>query len=348
MNEFLKELQDSARQVMEGAGTPAKEESTWPLVVELGWLLAAVPEELEGLGLGVEAACMLHQELGRNLAEVPFLPATLVVDALCQSSLADKADWVARFTQGESATAPLKDPEITADWQGDAVSLSGKISAVQSLDKCSHLLVWDNSASIVALLPTTTLASEARNSWDTTRRFFEVTLDTVAVVPEAILAQGAEAKLLVERLLNLRDFALAADSLGGAAGLLEITLEHLKTRQQFGRPLAVFQALKHRCADLKTEIAAAEALLNSTLAASADDLGSATAMANGKKAKYLASATYAWVAEESLQLHGGIGMASEYPCHLYLKRSMMTDYLGSGTGEYQIDIANDFLQSVGS
>ncbi|WP_317929775.1 acyl-CoA dehydrogenase family protein [Halioxenophilus sp. WMMB6] len=346
MNEFLKELQDSARQVMTDAGTPAKEESTWPLVVELGWLLTAVPEEQDGLGLGLEGLCTLHSELGRNLAEVPYLPATLSIDALCYSQLADKADWVGRFTMGELATTSLVDPNLTATKAGDSWRFDGSLSAVQSADNASHLLVWSSDGQCVALVAMAAdgVEATARSTWDTTRRLFDVTL--TGATAEAVLAEGEAAQALVARITNGRDFGLAADALGGAEALLALTIEHLQTRVQFGRPLALFQALKHRCADLKTEIAAATALLNDTLTAVADDLGSRDAVYRGKKVKYLAASTYAMVVEDSLQLHGGIGMASEYPCHLYLKRSMLSDHLGTGSGEYQTEIADTFLANL--
>ena len=345
MNEFLKELQDSARQVMEGAGTPAKEESTWGQLVELGWLLTAVPEELDGLGLGADALCMLSGELGRNLSEAPFLPAALAIEALVQSGLENKAELLAGLTMGgELATVSLAGSDVVASGSGNSLTLNGKLVAVQSADNASQLLVWSNDKQCVALVAADQAAVEAvsRPSWDTTRRLFDVTLTGAAGVA---LAEGAEAAALVARLLNLRDFAMAADSLGGANALLELTIVHLTDRVQFARPLASFQALKHRCADLKVEIAAAEALLNDSLLKIAGQLGSDDAVFRGQKAKYLASAAYAKVAEECLQLSGGIGMASEYPCHLYLKRSMLSEHLGS-QGSYEADIAEAFLRQL--
>ena len=125
-----------------------------------------------------------------------------------------------------------------------------------------------------------------------------------------------------------------------------MTVEHLRTRKQFGRPLALFQALKHRCADLKTELAAAEALLNDSLMHLPDDLAGDEASLAAKKAKYIACDVYAKLTEESLQLHGGIGMAVEYPCHLYLKRAMLSEHLGASPEAYQREIADAFLREI--
>jgi alkylation response protein AidB-like acyl-CoA dehydrogenase len=129
-----------------------------------------------------------------------------------------------------------------------------------------------------------------------------------------------------------------------------MTVEHLCTRKQFGRPLALFQALKHRCADLKTQLAAVQALLEDTLLGlqqyrDGPEAARAAALA-AQKAKYLACNVYAKVTEEALQLHGGIGMAVEYPCHLFLKRSMLNEHLGAGEDDYTAAIADALLADL--
>lgn len=333
MTDYLNELQESARQVVAGAGTPASEATVWPLIVELGWLLTTVPEELDGLGLGLREACALHTELGRGLSQAPFLPAQMAVQALCASEFADKAEWIGRFTTGEAVTAPLVEPELRLQ-QG---ALSGVAQAVQSADKASHALVWTAAADCVALvdLDGDGVTRVERPTWDTTRRLFDLRLDNAPIGQHTVLASGQAASALVTRVRTLRDFALAADSLGGGEAMLAMTVEHLCTRKQFGRPLALFQALKHRCADLKTQLAAASALLESSLQ-------DGTELA-AQKAKYLAANVYATVTEEALQLHGGIGMAVEYPCHLYLKRAMLNEHLGVSEDDSTAAIADAFL-----
>lgn len=352
MTDYLDELRESARQVVAGAGTAASEDATWPQMVELGWLLTAVPEELDGLGLGLREVCALHTELGRGLSQAPLLPAQMALEALCASERADTADWVGRFTAGENVTAPLVEPALQLC---DGV-LSGVAEAVQSADKASHALVWTAAGDCVVLVDLAAAGVELveRRTWDSTRRLFDLRLNGVAIDTQQVLASGGAAAALVDRVRTLRDFALAADSLGGGEATLAMTVEHLCTRKQFGRPLALFQALKHRCADLKTLLAAAQALLENGLlglqhrdggqeAATAAALAAALA---AKKAKYLACSVYATVTEEALQLHGGIGMAVEYPCHLYLKRSMLNEHLGASEDHYTAAIADAFLAGL--
>lgn len=345
----LEELRDSARQVIEGAGTPAEEDSTWAQVVELGWLLVAVPEELGGLGLGAQGACALHVELGRGLAAAPFGPAMLALDAVCASGLADRDRWVERITTGEYVGAPLAGSTIRLeDSGGGKITLTGVVEAVLSADKASHAVVWTADGDAVALAPLAQSGLEVieRPTWDATRRLFDLQFDAVALGDGLVLARGDAAAALAGRLLAQRDFALAADAVGGANALLELTVEHLQTRRQFGRPLALFQALKHRCADLKALVTGAEALLFDALAKFDGRMSSPEAESKGEAAKLLACSTYAWVAEEALQLHGGIGMASEHPCHLFLKRALLNDALGRGGDCYAQDIAEGLLAGL--
>ncbi|GAB3115129.1 acyl-CoA/acyl-ACP dehydrogenase [Aestuariicella hydrocarbonica] len=343
LNEYLNELKASARQVMDGEGTAAEEATLWPLTVELGWLLTAVPEELDGLGLGVHGVSMLHTELGRGLAQVPFLAATLAVDALVQSDIDTKAELISRFTTGDAVTAPLADVSTVTLTD----TLNGKLSVVPSADTASDVLVCVDDCVVLVKLHQAGVELSARGTWDTTRRLFDVTFSNVVLANQVVLARGDAAVAMIARLQSLRDFALAADCVGAAAGLLDITIEHLNTREQFGRPLALFQALKHRCADMKTLIDAAEALLADSLSRITDEqLAEIDSQLLAKKAKLVACSMFADVSEEALQLHGGIGMASEHPCHLFLKRSMLNEHLGSGNGNYELDIADHFLAQL--
>jgi len=335
----IAELQESARRVLDGAGLAADEAKTWPQIVELGWLLVAVPEELGGLGLGLTAASALYTEIGRGLAAIPYLPAMLSIDAVCHSGLADREIWVERLAGGENYVAtPLAAALLSAEKGG----VTGTLSAVPSADKASHVLLM--AADQVALLPLAQSGVKvtARQTWDKTRRLFDIRLEAVAIDEELVLARGEAAAALVRRLSTHRDFALAADAVGGASALLERTVEYLQTRRQFARPLALFQAIKHRCADLKTIIAAAEALLVDSLGR-IEDPGDEAAALMAKQAKSLACSTYFHVTEEGIQLHGGIGVTAEHPCHLFLKRAMLDAQLGAPGDSYARDIAAAIL-----
>lgn len=348
MSETLNELRESARQVLGQLGLAADERKTWGLATELGWLLVAVPEDLGGLGQGLKGACAFHAELGRSLASAPYAPALLVIDTICRSPLAQRQDWVERLNSRQYACTSLSDatlPEMRVT--ADSVTLSGLASAVQAADQASHLLVCGSQDDCVALVPLDHpgIQLNFRPTWDSTRRLFDVRFAEVALDPALILARGTEAQRLSRSLSTQRDFALAADSVGGAGALLEATVEYLQTRRQFGRPLALFQALKHRCADLKTQLVAAEALLGDSLDRIGDSPEAAEAQVMGKAAKQLACAMYAALAEEALQLHGGIGVTAEHPCHRFLKRALLNQHLGRQPHHYEAGLARAFLDS---
>ncbi len=349
----LAELTTSTRAVADGLGLAAGASQAWDQFAELGWLMLEIPEADGGLGLELPAACALYEELGRNLACAPFLAATLAIDAVCNASFAQREALLASLGSGERyAAVPLGDADLAPGAGTAAGPLTGTAQAVTSADRASHVLVWTTARDCLALVATDAAGVELaeRQTWDKTRRLCDVHLAGVEPDPDLVLARGADAEGAVARLLLRRDFALAAESIGGANAILERTVAYLGDRQQFGRPLAMFQALKHRCADLKAQVEAASALLHDSLARCRDASGAlavtADAAAAAQAAKLLAATAYTAVTEESLQLHGGIGMTAEHECHLFLKRAMLDEHLGRGRDTYAPFLADRLLGAM--
>ncbi|GIX31338.1 MAG: acyl-CoA dehydrogenase [Porticoccaceae bacterium] len=343
MSEYREELRASARKVVEDAGTPASEGAVWPVAVELGWLLTTLPEARGGLGLGWGDAVVLHEELGRGLAGAPLLSAALAAEALAGAENEAGASWLERLLAGEPIAVPLADGALAAEGDG----LSGRLEAVPSAAGACALVAWTEGAEALWLIPrdAPAVAIETPPYWDETRAWCAVELRGVPRSAAVVLARGERAARLVEALTVRRALGIAADAVGGGAQLLELTLEHLRTRRQFGRPLALFQALKHRVADLATELAAAEALLHE--AAAAVDAGRADAFRRAWEAKLVATAAYARCAEEALQLHGGIGMAVEHPCHLFLKRALLDVELAGDPESLALAVGDAVLREAG-
>jgi alkylation response protein AidB-like acyl-CoA dehydrogenase len=309
------ELQDAARKAFGEGGLAPDADRSWSLITEMGWLMMAVPEALGGLGLGREAAGVIHTELGRALVPGPAITQMLVIEALCAAeSLPERDALLARAMGGEVMTASLAGA-------GSAGSLTG----VPDADRASHILVIE--AARVALVPMAGAEIQPRETWDKTRRLFDVRLDARSA--GILLAQGDAAAALGRQIEAQRLFALAGDSLGGADAILDLTVDYLKTRHQFGRPLAMFQALKHRVANMKTWLSAAEALFWSR----AIDVSAALPELGALKAH--ATTVYRVIAEESIQLHGGIGLTMEHHCHLFLKRALLNCALGGDTDHWE-------------
>ncbi len=351
MTNDVTEFHDSARQVLSGLDLAADEQATWAKIAQLGWLMIATDEDLGGLGMGLSGACALHTELGRRLATVPFLPALLSIEAVAHGAVVEREALLARLMTGQDYVAASMAESSVSVVYGDhgEEKLAGMAAAVQSADWASHVLVCTTDGDCVALVPMAQagLSIVPRPTWDTTRRLFDLHFADVVLEEKFTLARGTAAQALTARIATQRDFALAADAVGSANALLELTVEYLGTRSQFGRPLALFQALKHRCADLKALTAGAQALLLDCLdriEMHTDDAAmAATAERMGKEVKLLACAAYARVAEEALQLHGGIGMTSEHVCHLFLKRALLNEHLGREQDHYEQDLAASLL-----
>jgi alkylation response protein AidB-like acyl-CoA dehydrogenase len=309
------ELQDAVRKAFGEGGLAPDAAQSWDQFVEMGFLGLTVPEEMGGLGLGHEALMAIHYELGRALVPGAFIGQMMAVDAL---AVAGSNAWADRAMGGERITCPLllQGP----DWVGG--KLNGTLAGVSDADLATHALVIANGRELCALVPldAPVVSMTERPLWDETRRLFDVTITDYAVDPALIIAQGEPVRTLAARLKAHMCLALAADSLGGADAILAFTIDYLQTRKQFDRPLAMFQALKHRCADLKTLLTAAEALLWSrTTEAPLTQLGALKAHA---------TSVYRTIAEEAIQLHGGIGLTQEHHCHLFLKRAMLNAALG--------------------
>ena len=129
----------------------------------------------------------------------------------------------------------------------------------------------------------------------------------------------------LQRLFDHAVVALACEQVGAAAAVLDLTVDYLKVRQQFGRPIGSFQAIKHRCADMLVELESARsaaAYASSAIANSAADAPVAASIA-----KVYCSQAFYHIAAESIQMHGGIGFTWEHPAHLYFKRAKSSEVL---------------------
>ncbi len=323
-DELLQELRDSAQKAFPADRLRPPRDEAWKLAAELGWLMIALPEAQGGLGLGRDAAVAVHFELGKVVSTAPLMPALLGLEGIAAAEvLADREGWVERICGGDYVPLNML-PGSVEDSGG---TLSGRLSGFFEADMAGHVLAGIPGRYV--LIPTSApgVTVVERPLWDESRRMFDLELSGFRPDPALVVAEGEAAQVLHDRISPVAQLAIAADSLGGANACLDMTVEYLKTRRQFDRPIAMFQALKHRCADLKTRISAAEALLWQRAAdgnASIADLGVTKALANE---------CYLSTVEEAIQLHGGIGLTDEHSCHLFMKRAMLNQQL-SGNADH--------------
>jgi alkylation response protein AidB-like acyl-CoA dehydrogenase len=331
----LTELQDSIRDVLSGECPIERvqrhvlsgldfDAALWQRVAGLGWLGLGIDAEYGGLGLGQDALAILYAELGRVLAPLPVLPTLLAADTIARfGSPEQKQRWLPAIAAGELRAA-VSDPAAAGIEAG--ISESGFVlngEARNILDgMCASVLVLkislqNREAYAVLDANTPGLSRHRFQVTDQTRHLAHVTLAGVAIDPGRLLDQpaaGASAALRRHALL-----AIANDAVAGGDAILARTLDYLKLRQQFGRVIGSFQALKHRVADHKAGLVGAEGLVLD----SSNSVASASPLLDALEAKILATSVYHSVAKDCIQLHGGIGFTWDYPAHLFLKRAML-------------------------
>ena len=289
----------------------------WNQMAELGWLALGIPESAGGLGLGLTHLAVLYEELGRDIAAVPMLSTMVAAHAIANSG---KSEYLGAIAAGQCVAAIALPQTHKAADRLVGGGLSGVVHDVAFADIADLLLVPVTcpDGHVLALVASDAkgVAITKRPLVDCSRSAGDVTLtdvDGTAVMYLEIDDAGESA------LFDHAAIGLASDAVGGALALFAMTVEYLKSREQFGRPIGSFQALKHRMADWTTKIEAMTALTrHAALFADAGDTG-VSATASG--AHVLACETYEAFAADAVQLHGGIGFTWEHPCHLFLKRA---------------------------
>lgn len=349
--EFLDALRTNAVEVLDdlcpidavhrAAGSAeAFDRSLWEKVAELGWLMLAVPEEQGGMGGGIAELAILQKAYGAHLAPLPTLGTALLTEALKGWAHQDPAqELLAAIAAGEMVGG-------VADLDGaDALSLSGgaldgSTAIVDGIDADWLLLhVADGKDEGLALVPAKAdgLVRTTRPVADRTRSVATLSLKGTTVDAAHVLT-GAAGSALLQRLRLVASLLVACDAIGGAETALDVTVDYLKTRVQFGKPIGSFQALKHRAADLKVKVEMARELVDAAVARS----GNADASLWASMAKFTACDAYAAVTADMVQMHGGIGYTSEHSAHLFLKRASLDGAL-FGSARVQQDRAADAL-----
>ncbi|MFI6982041.1 acyl-CoA dehydrogenase family protein [Embleya sp. NPDC050154] len=338
--------------------------TVWRRVCEQTGLAGlAIPEEYGGVGFGFTELVVALEEMGRSLFPSPFL-ASSVLTAYALTHAGDeaaRAEYLPGIAAGVTLGAlALAEPgrrdvravETVARADGDGWRLDGvKTHVIDGLIADLIVVVArvegggaPNQGGDLALFTVDRdaagLTRAALPTLDQTRKQARLTfVDTPA---RLLGTSGADAAL--ERVLALAEIAVAAEAVGGAARCLEATVEYTKGRVQFGRPIGSFQAIKHRCADLYVEVETARSALYYAAwaaceaeAAGLASPGELSVMA--PLAMTTATAAYRHVAEEMIQLHGGVGFTWEYDCHLYLKRAITSAHLFGDRGAQRERIA---------
>jgi len=303
-------------------------------MAELGWMGLVVPEAEGGLGLGVLELALVLEELGRVAAPGPFLGSQLVTAALLGAGTrTQRRAWLPRLIAGDAfgALAYLEESDthdpagiaLRARRTRDGYRLSGRKLFVLGVPGAQVLVVAARTPRGPSLFlvegATPGVRLRPAETIDLTRRVGEAELREVTVGHDALLGREGEGAKVLARLLDLGALAIAADSLGGAERVLDMAVEYAKAREQFGRKIGSFQAIKHMAAEMAADVEPTRSLV--WYAAYAFDHRPREAARAAAIAKARLGEVYSRTAERSVQIHGGIGFTWEHDLHLWFKRA---------------------------
>jgi alkylation response protein AidB-like acyl-CoA dehydrogenase len=322
----------------------------WRGAAELGVAAVLVPEEFGGAGAEqpVLDLVVVAEEMGRQIAPGPLLPTSVVEDTLARDGTREQQEeYLPKLADGSllAAWAVGEAPDIwepgqaaaSAGRDGDDWVLSGAKAAVEAADVADVFLVTvstgDGMGQFLVPRGAPGLSVTVLPQYDLGRLFGDVTLDDVRVPAAMMVGQPGSIDESLERQYLLALTLQAAETVGLLERIFDAAIDYVQNRYTFGRPLASYQALKHRIADHKLWLEAA--------------LGLSTALAKAFAAgdedcSQLASVTKAHVGDQSLtiisdcgQLFGGIGMTWEHDLHLYLRRATANKFLYGSPAQHR-------------
>ena len=330
---------DVVRRVLEGEELYA--EDLWQKIVEMGWTATVIPEEFGGLGLSYLDLVVIAEELGRACAPVPFGSSVfLATEALLLAgSQEQKETWLPRLAAGEAIGAFAY---AEGGGQTDLSNLSSSVSGgqlsgqkvvVADAQIADFLIVaaaGDRGPSLYLVPADSGVTCTAVKTLDPATNHADVNFDGAAA---ELLGEDGAGQDLLDRILNRAAVLFAWEQLGCAETCLEMAKEYAMGRYAFGRPIASYQAIKHKLADMyvKNTLARSNAYYGAwALNTGAPDLplAAATARVGSTQALYYA-------AKENIQTHGGMGYTWEFDCQFYYRRSKVLAVNIGSEGQWQ-------------
>jgi alkylation response protein AidB-like acyl-CoA dehydrogenase len=327
----------------------------WRQYADLGLLGLTVEEQYGGAGMGAGELAVVMEGFGRALVLEPFVATVVLGGALVAAAgspdqkaallpgVADGSTLLA-FAYAEAASRwSLTDIACAAAPAGDGWTIAGEKIAVLGGDCADHLVVSartpDGDVGLFVVDATSSAVRRDGYAMQDGLRGADVLFSDA---PAAALGAPADALAHIESVLDVATAALCAEAVGAMERMLWLTVDYLKTRVQFGQPIAVFQALQHRAANMYVSLEQARSMaLVARLALTDDDVEQRRQAVRAAKIQIDTSARH--IAQEAIQLHGGIGMTMEYPVGHYMKRTtviaktfadtdLLIEQLGSGGG----------------
>ena len=337
--EDMRLLRDSARTLLERAGGTARarrvrddgagwDAGVWRDLAEAGVLGVTTPEDSGGLGMGLTAAGVIAEEVGRVIAPEPVVPSVAMAIGLLHRLCADGPDleraiageitlavaWQERDTRGVSAT-------IACRLEGGA--LTGSKDWVMSLADAAPVLVIAKGSNGLALVRVEGDATGVTRRAVRQSDGSALSALDFAATPVEVLAEGAHvAEALGEAVADATALT-AAELVGLSAAALDLTLEYIKTREQFDKPIGSFQVIQHRAVDMKIMQEVAESGVREALGAMEGAANPRARIHQASRAKARACTAAQNITREAIQLHGAVGYTDEFDVGLLLNRALV-------------------------
>lgn len=321
-------------------------ETTWRELIAMGAASAAIDEQYGGAGLGYLELCLVAEEAGRHLAAVPLCSSVyLAAEAIAHGgSEAQKQQWLPRIAAGEViGTARLDNVESYLVGEApvfDGEKLTGQF-VVPDGGVADLAVLQAGEALLLVELSHRGVSRQSLPSLDPTRPYSRLILRDA---PAQVLGGKTDAAAVAARVRNGAAVLVAFEQLGGADQVLAISREYALERKAFGRQIGSFQAIKHKMADMFTanELARAHAYYGAwALSSGAAELPLAAAAA-----RVAATTAYRQAAEESIEIHGGIGFTWEMDCHLYFRRARYLGQLLGSEHAWRAQLADELIREA--
>ena len=340
----------------------------WREIAALGWCGLCVPEDQGGMGLGLQELVGVAELLGGCLAPVPFLETAGLAAAVLSASGISGGPWLQRLAEDAPVIA-LSFEEGTAWREAEGWILDGQWQAVAAAAQAAVLLLPARTAEGLALFSVETGFDELspnggavpgllnvtpRRSIDLTQSLGDVQATALRLPAAACLAVGPAVDAALTRARQVGAVVLAAEQVGLAEAALAASVAYTGQRVQFGRPVAAFQAVKHRCAQMmvavesaRSAVQAAAQRLDACMADSAgpDRFAEGNSARAAGQARVLATKAALFCTREALQLHGGTGYTWEVDCHLMLRRAQAAAQRFGAIGQWLDEVARDLLDA---
>lgn len=327
------------------------DEAVWAQMAgQLGLHGLAIPEEYGGAGFGFVELGIVLEEMGRVLLGAPFFASAVMAAELLMAAGDEQArkDYLPGIASGETiATVALT--ESDGQWQESSVTLRAvQVGGTWRLSGAKTYVPDGFSAGLILVVARTDdgigvfavdgdadgLVRESLPTMDQTRKQARLDFESVPARP---IGSADDAWPAVSRMLEVAAVGLAAEQVGGAQRALEMAVEYAKLREQFGRPIGSFQAIKHKCASMLVAVESMKSAAYYGLWAVAS--GDSELPVVSSIAKVCCSDGYTMVTAENIQIHGGIGFTWEHPAHLYFKRARSSRILLGGPDYHREIIA---------